>query len=79
MTMAPEGFLSDIGIDENEPDKTADNPAIPEQTTHHPLFGCKSNCNEMKTVENSRIGAQEQSCIPIQQTYVITIHRSHHT
>ncbi|MDE4907745.1 hypothetical protein L0665_03850 [Methanogenium marinum] len=48
------GCVSDIGGDENEPDKTAYSQAIPEKTMHLHLFGCKSNCKEMKTVEKMK-------------------------
>jgi len=52
--VAGSGCMYDTGVDENEPDKTTDNPVIPKQTTHHHLFGCKSKCKQMKTDENMK-------------------------
>ncbi len=50
--VAGSGCMFDIGVYENELNKTADHPVILKQTTHHPPFGCTSKCNEMKTGEN---------------------------
>ena len=58
------GCVSDIGGDENETGKTAYCQAIPEQTMHHPLLGCKSRCKQMKTNEKMKT-RQTRSTLPL--------------
>ena len=58
------GCVSDIGGDENETSKTSNSPVIPEKITHHPLFGCKSKCIQMKTNEKMKPG-QAGTTLPL--------------